>query len=812
MIQPSSPLSGVRVLDLSECLAGRWSSMLLAEQGADVVRFGVTSAGSSALDAYSDRGKRVCTTEASITAANLEALSRSADLILTDGRWVKVHGYAPSLPADSTVIRFTGETLTDEPPDDDLLHAKLGVFTDVSVIAPVLGLPPIYTALSMASAYGAVLGANAAVAALLRRRSTGQGEAISIPLAASVMAAMGSVMFRVDGQPWRYDIPPLPPAVRWLLPWVKAIGGRGGTSVHRWLRGLGRKLLPPMMRFYTCADGRKLLIFALDHRRLPIALLETLGLWDSLRSAGLQALDPYTSSRRDNVCDAALLSPKWKRRIAKALSARFREATGDHWESVLSTAGVPCAVVRTFDEWQNLAWVRHAGLVDEIEDPVLGAQRQFGTAVSVDHGDHAPRPSPREILRSLPAWKAGGVRRAIVALSSDSARLPLQGVRVLDLASMVAGPICARTLAELGADVLKLDPVNPLHGPRMTAWYGIEMSHGKRSALIDLQHERAGEILDPLFGQADVVVHNFTGAAGRRITERISRASAIECAVSAFGGPLIGPWTDRKGYDPILQAAAGVASRFGSDDEPELHAIASCVDCLTGYLGAYGVLCGLFATTEEKQSPPPRIRVSLAQAVQFIQGELQLLSKPLSASAVGAGAVGRQAFRRLYKARDAWLFLDLRVEQATAMAPLIPGLALTDVENANGTCARQLGRFFSKLRAEAAIALLQSVGVTAVRVRSLGDWHRQRSLQSADARPFSLLRLDNHPCGHPVTRVRSTWLRSVAWNLKVGSGFPKPGSDTRRILLECGIDEVIVDTAFRDGIAGESLSTKYLPS
>lgn len=810
----TSPLHSVRVLDLSCGQAGRWAAMLLGEQGADVIRLQAPSGsldGEARLAAYADRCKRIWAPDN--VAAEQSALGdiiQGADVILTDPlcRTEVMALLDRHRQPRTVVVSFSGHGVGDNPPGDDELNAELGVYTDISMVAPTVGLPPTYTALPMASAYGAVHGAIGAMAGLIRRQRTGHGDSIEVSLAGSVMAAMGSVMFRIEPQPARYDIPPLPKAIRPLLASVKWLSARSGRSVHRRLRQIGRAMFPPLMQFYCCADGEHLFILALDHRRFPLILLEALGLWEELRAAGLQARDPYVDgggASGDNITDAVTLSLRWKRKLSKLLRERFLQEPAAYWEQMLGDKGVPCAKVRSTHQWIHEPIVQASGLINPVADPICGPMWQAGAHVSLSGSAVSPAPTARAPTVDVPTWRERPDHNLPIALPSTRNQLPLAGMKVLDLASMVAGPLCARTLAELGADVIKIDPVRPLHGPRMTVWYAVEMSHGKRSVLLDYKQETANRALEALARQSDVLVHNMVGAAARSLESLSLSSGAVPCRVTAFAGPKGGPWQERRGYDPVLQAATGVAVRFGTSQEPELHAIASCVDCLTGYFAAFGALCSLWARfTLNPGTAPPTVNTSLAQAAQFIQSEFIVKSEEPPPSAQGPWAVGRSALQRLYRTRDGWLFLAAKHSQLAAVTSVVSGLPISDVQEAHGRCAHALAKALGRKPMDEWVRLFGDAGVSATPVRSLAYWYRQSVLRQPDALPFTLQHIPDHPSGSAVTRVRPSHLRSSHWSLVEGAAFPHPGHDTEPVLAS-------IDMQLEEGAFARSWSKRYLP-
>jgi crotonobetainyl-CoA:carnitine CoA-transferase CaiB-like acyl-CoA transferase len=180
---------------------------------------------------------------------------------------------------------------------------------------------------------------------------------------------------------------------------------------------------------------------------------------------------------------------------------------------------------------------------------------------------------------------------------------PLEGVRVVDVTSSLAGPSCTQILASLGADVVK---VEPLHGDHARAWgppfvdgdgaMFLAANAGKRSLALDLSDERGLEILLRLADRSRVFVQSLRpGAAEARgfgaDLLRARHPSLVYCTIGAFGPR--GPLRDQPGYDPLLQAAAGIMSVTGERGGPPVRAGVSLVDLGTGVWAALGVVAAL---------------------------------------------------------------------------------------------------------------------------------------------------------------------------------------------------------------------------
>jgi crotonobetainyl-CoA:carnitine CoA-transferase CaiB-like acyl-CoA transferase len=180
---------------------------------------------------------------------------------------------------------------------------------------------------------------------------------------------------------------------------------------------------------------------------------------------------------------------------------------------------------------------------------------------------------------------------------------PLAGVRVVDVTSSLAGPSCTQILASLGADVVKVEPLGGDHardwGPPFVDGEGalfLAANAGKRSLALDLSEARGLEVLFRLAARSRVFVQSLRpGAAEARgfgaDALRSRNPSLVYCTIGAFGSR--GPLRDQPGYDPLLQAAAGIMSVTGENGRPPVRAGVSLVDLGTGVWAALGIVAAL---------------------------------------------------------------------------------------------------------------------------------------------------------------------------------------------------------------------------
>ncbi|MGW2122686.1 CoA transferase [Streptomyces sp. NPDC001758] len=224
--------------------------------------------------------------------------------------------------------------------------------------------------------------------------------------------------------------------------------------------------------------------------------------------------------------------------------------------------------------------------------------------------------------------------------------LPAAGLRVLDLTRVIAGPVATRTLALLGADVLRVDAPWLPELPDQHADTGF----GKRSALLDLGSDRG--LFEELLATADVVVTGYRpgaldrfGLTPRAIAAR--RPGVVVAELSAWGA--YGPWDGRRGFDSLVQVATGIAAVEGMEGRPGALP-AQALDHGTGYLLAAGVLRALTGQTDEGGSR--LVRVALARTAAWLLEGAGLLPEgpqrpPEEAGRLpeGAGQPAQQAGR-----------------------------------------------------------------------------------------------------------------------------------------------------------------------
>ena len=296
--------------------------------------------------------------------------------------------------------------------------------------------------------------------------------------------------------------------------------------------------------------------------------------WDAIagiyKTRGRRFVRLHTNFRhhRDAVCK--LLNCKPER---DDVQAALMQWDGEAFESAAYAGGCVVALMRSRDEWSALPHAKALAALPPISTEKIG--------------DAAAKP-----------WPAGD--------------RPLEGLRVLDLSRVIAGPVAGRTLAVHGADVLLIS------GPELPAipWLTIDTGRGKLTSLVELKSEQGRGVLRDLLASADIFSQGYRPHAlaslgfGPEDAARIS-PGIVYVSLSAYGHA--GLWAERRGFDSLVQTATGFnhaeGEAAGVDGPKELPA--QMLDHATGYLMAFGAM--MARARQSREGGSWHVRVSLAQ-------------------------------------------------------------------------------------------------------------------------------------------------------------------------------------------------------
>ena len=321
------------------------------------------------------------------------------------------------------------------------------------------------------------------------------------------------------------------------------------------------------------------------------------------------------------------------------------------------------------------------------------SERRSGTAGGLSDPARSEVDAPRAGGARSGSAPAGGARADDIVLGSPIAVSPmadaggapipspgprlLEGVRVADFSAFVAGPLAAEVLADLGADVVKVEP--PAGEAMRAAAYAIAAcQRGKRSLALDITDPASRPVVEALLRSADVVLHNFRVGVAERLgidAESVAALNpgAVHCHASAFGSR--GPRAAQPGNDALMQAVTGFEVANGGAGNDPTAATWIPVDMSGGWVAAAGILAGLVARARTARGQ--RVETSLLGAGMLLHGGVFLRDgEVVRGPALGADQTGYGPGYRLYPcADDTWLAVVVPDAEAwDALRSLAPDL------------------------------------------------------------------------------------------------------------------------------------------
>ncbi len=739
----TTALEHIRVIDFGQYIAGPLAGMLLADQGADVVR--VDPPGGPLWDtpgnATWNRGKR------SIALDLKSEGDREVARRLVEGADVVVENFRPGVmerlglgPRATTEAnpRLVYCSLPGFASDDP--RADTPAFEGVVAAAAATFRPaepshrPVYTAIPIASTYAAFQAAASIVLALNARQRDGQGQHIEVPLFDAMFPSIGHHGLRIHGA----SPDPLTFAVVWS-------------------------------GFFQCKDGRWLRFGGFGNQNFR----------EFVEASGITSWDD------DGLTDLGRTLPESANDVAQiqeSIRELFKTRTAQEWEDLIAEAGSEGAVCRTSEEWFDHPHARQSQMVVEVDDPTHGTMLQPGVNARMSltpGGVRGPAPATNQHRSSLLAELDAHTSTTDQPPPQGFLRAALEGMRVLDLCIILAGPTLGRTLAEFGADVIKID--NPTRGSIVARHNDI--NRGKRSLLLDLKSEEGREVFWKLLENADVVAQNYRAGKLEQLglgyeEVRKRKPDIVYASLNAYGH--LGPWAGRPGHEQFAQTAAGMALRFGGDGAPAVQPN-PVNDYGTGFMGAYAVALALLH--RQRTGLGQHVDTSLAYTAMTLQSPyMQRYEGKTWDETRGQEALGSGPLQRMYQASDAWLFVGARESDLARMAQVLGLSGLEDLQDE--ALEQSLEERFLGDTADSWAGRLREAGIGAQRVitdvRELMEdpWVQDHGLSiTREHEEFGLITT----CG-PAPRLSRTPVRP-------GTPAARPGSDAREILEEAGLGD-----------------------
>jgi formyl-CoA transferase len=237
--------------------------------------------------------------------------------------------------------------------------------------------------------------------------------------------------------------------------------------------------------------------------------------------------------------------------------------------------------------------------------------------------------------------------------------VPLEGIRVLDLTTMINGPLAAMLLSDMGAEVIKVEP--PDGDPwRVLSGAFLAYNRGKRGVAIDMKKEEGKEIVRKLIARADVLVENARWGVWHRLGldyDSVAKINPDIIYLTVTGHGISGPLASRPGYDPLLQARSGQMVAQGGKDSPPVFYVVPLNDVASPMIGAFGAALALLARLRTAKGQ--QVIMSLTNASICLQA-MEFMDYPglEPTSKGGDRLIGLNAVIRHYRTLDGrWLLL-----------------------------------------------------------------------------------------------------------------------------------------------------------
>jgi crotonobetainyl-CoA:carnitine CoA-transferase CaiB-like acyl-CoA transferase len=626
---------GVSVLDLGLGMAGAMAGLVLADNGADVVKVEPPQGDWARADRgflMWNRNKRsvVLDLKDARERDRLLGLARGADVLIESFRpgvadrlgigWAAMRAQNPRLVYCSISGFGPANGYADVAGYEGLVSAAIGRMVGLDPLnGAVAGQDrdaPIFTAAPIASYGAAQLAVQGILAALRARARHGHGDHVTTSL------VQGAAAFMMRQELPRGDVP--------------------RTQLVSPVTNAGIELCFMTAR---CSDGRYLQMCARQdaHFRDWVTAIGLGHLLNDPRFAGA----PLGMRRIEDVHE-----------LDRLIRDRMTTRTSNEWMSVFtSDYDVGCDPFLTPAEFLEHPQLVENGRVVEVGGPEAGSSRQIGPLVNLSDTPSAPgrRPVPRlgahtaEVLATPRAPRAPGA-------GAPTRRPPLEDVTILEIAHFVAGPAASTMLAELGARVVKIEPIggDPF---RRTGLQAAKFMHGKESVAVDLKTAEGVAIVHELARRADVFVHSFRPGVPERLcvdhpTLAALNPELIYLYAGSYGSR--GPQAKRAAFHSTPNALSGGGIIQAGAGNPPVDD--SFPDPGSALGAATAIMLGLSA--RERTGRGQAMETTMLASAGYIMSPWLVAAEWLpEPPMVDKGQHGLGALYRLYRCSDGWLFV-----------------------------------------------------------------------------------------------------------------------------------------------------------
>jgi crotonobetainyl-CoA:carnitine CoA-transferase CaiB-like acyl-CoA transferase len=748
-------LGNIRVVEIGSTVASGVAGMILGDFGADVIKIELeTTTGVTRSEpgcAAWDRNKRSVLSRRQSRDALIASLTNESDVLII--------GDVLELP-DELTERNPRLVVGHLPPYGDKTPWAGGVESH-ELLAAASGLAlrqsswndvPVDLVYPHALYIQGLWAATCIVAALVERERSGRGQVVTVDgLHAAVLTSIAT--FAVDRVDVVKRIPPV---------------GPGGPN--------------PFYSRYRCQDGQWLFLAAL----LP--KFQT-------RALNVLGLTHLFTTDHDEVVKTN--SPEDRERIRNEISIAIARRPRAELLGAFDAVDCPACGLLGRGEWLDHPQLRQTGMRVTVDDPKRGTVVMPGVPLAMSETPGTVRTSApiaatlATSLQDAPhAWsELRDVTRAqsSVVNTSDG---PLSGVRVLDLGTVLAGPLAGSLLAGLGADVVKVEPLSG-DAFRTTGFF---YNRGMRSVALNLRTDTGRNVFHRLVNAADMVLDNFRPGVLQAIGIDYDSLRKLNPNISSFsitGFGEKGPLAGKAGFDPILQSMSGMMIAQGGEDEP-VFLTTAVNDVASAVTGVLATCLSVFWKLRGGQGQ--RSSTSLTAQSAFMQlAELVRFDGRPKARTGGRDFQGPSALDRYYQVTDGWV----RLQSSTDAIPHLRSVGLlpekADSSWSDDELTKELSSSFAVVEGHEIVARLTSRGVAAVVARYLYDVVTDNELAAIGL-------FQRHPAeDDKVVLVPGEFVkfsRTVRSKILVAPGL---GEHTREVLMEAGLTAKEIDSLVSEG-------------
>jgi crotonobetainyl-CoA:carnitine CoA-transferase CaiB-like acyl-CoA transferase len=394
---------------------------------------------------------------------------------------------------------------------------------------------------------------------------------------------------------------------------------------------------------------------------------------------------------------------------------------------------------------------------------------------------------------------------------------PLDGLFVVDLSRILSGPICSMMMADMGAEIIKIEP--PPHGDDTRQWgppfvggiatYFHSVNRGKKSLGLNLKTDKGKRILWDLIARADVLIENFRPGVLAGLGFGYDAVSArnpriIYCSVSGFGQT--GPYRDRPGYDVVAQGEGGLMDITGYPDQPPAKVGTSISDIVTGMYAFQGIILALL--TRHRSNKGQQIDVSL------LDSTVSLLTYQSLAYLSTGKAPGRMGTRHpsitpyeCYRVKDG--FVNIGVTNKKQWTNFCQALSMPEIASDPRfeTMQERLAHYdalkeiitprLMALTREEAIAKMSKAEIPVGPVNTIAEILEDPHLHARD-----MIRELTHPDYGPIRQLGIPVKLSDTPGIVEGAP-PRFGEHNRAVLSMLGYSEAAIEESLRENVLAE---------